>query len=287
MSDAVAASESAPRVGTLPRARSRRSFDRPRFLLVVTGATTLFLFLPILVVVAYSFNSVKSLATFQGLSLHWYRTLAGDSGALDSVRVSFGIALVTTAVATTIGVALAIGLTRARPALAKGTEATMLLNLVSPEIATAVALLLLFTGVGLPLGSTTITLGHITFSIAYVTVIVRARLLGIGSELEEGAMDLGATELQGLRLVVLPLLWPAILGAAMLVFLLSFDDFVTSFFTSGVGTPPLPLLIYGMIRFGITPEINAIGTLMMAVTILLGVAGVFLIQFRSTGRRAR
>ena len=100
-------------------------------------------------------------------------------------------------------------------------------------------------------------------------------------------MHLGATELQGLRLVVLPLLWPAILGAAMLVFLLSFDDFVTSFFTSGVGTPPLPLLIYGMIRFGITPEINAIGTLMMAVTILLGVAGVFLIQFRSTGRRAR
>jgi len=139
----------------------------------------------------------------------------------------------------------------------------------------------------LQLGSTTIALGHVTFSIAYVTVIVRARLLGIGSELEEGAMDLGATELQGLRLVVLPLLWPAIVGAAMLVFLLSFDDFVTSFFTAGVGTPPLPLLIYGMIRFGITPEINAIGTLMMAVTILLGVAGVFLIQFRGTGRRAR
>jgi spermidine/putrescine transport system permease protein/putrescine transport system permease protein len=164
----------------------------------------------------------------------------------------------------------------------------MLLNLVSPEIATAIALLLLFTGVGLRLGSDTIALGHITFSIAYVTVIVRARLLGIGHELEEGAMDLGATELQSLRLVVLPLMWPAILGSAMLVFLLSFDDFVTSFFTAGVGTPPLPLLIYGMIRFGVTPEINAIGTLMMATTILVGVGGIALIQFRTTptGRSA-
>ncbi|MDP9242720.1 MAG: ABC transporter permease [Actinomycetota bacterium] len=255
----------------------------------MTGLTTVFLFAPIAVVVVYSFNSVKSLATLQGFSTKWYGVLARDSGALGSVRVSLEIALATTLVATTIGVLLAIGLTRARPALSKATEATMLLNLVSPEIATAVALLLLFTGIGLQLGTATIALGHITFSIAYVTVIVRARLLGIGRELEEGAMDLGATELQGLRLVVLPLLWPAIVGAAMLVFLLSFDDFVTSFFTSGVGTPPLPLLIYGMIRFGVTPEINAIGTLMMAVTIVLGFLGVGLIQFRGSGigRRGR
>jgi spermidine/putrescine transport system permease protein len=288
MSDVVASS-GGTRLETIRQARSRAGFDRPRFLLVVTGSTTLFLFAPILVVVVYSFNSVKSLATLHGLSLQWYRFLAHDSAALDSVRTSLEIALVTTLVATSIGVLLAIGLTRARPALSKATEATMLLNLVSPEIATAVALLLLFTGIGLQLGSATIALGHITFSIAYVTVIVRARLLGIGRELEEGAMDLGATELQGLRLVILPLLWPAIAGAAMLVFLLSFDDFVTSFFTSGVGTPPLPLLIYGMIRFGVTPEINAIGTLMMAVTIVLGFLGVGLIQFRGSGigRRSR
>lgn len=269
------------------RGGAARPFSRPRFLLIVTAATVLFLYAPIIVVIVFSFNSVKSLTTFHNLSLYWYRYLAHDGNALASIRVSVAIALATMAASTAIGSALAFGLARARRRIARLTEGAMLLNLLAPEVATAVALLLLFSGIGMQLSSSTIVLGHITFSIAYVAIIVGARLAGISREYEEAARDLGATEVQSIRLITVPLLWPAILGAGVLVFLLSFDDFVTSYFTSGIGTPPLPLFIYGLIRFGVTPEINAIGTLMMTLTILLGITGVTLVSFRGTFRGAR
>ncbi len=282
MSGAVRASEVSTRALRASRSRAglRRGFDRPRFLLVVTGFTVLFLFLPIVVVVVFSFNSVRSLTTFHRPSLYWYRFFVHDRNAISSIGVSVEIALVTMAAASVIGSMLAIGLTRARRRLARIAESVMLLNLLAPELATAVALLLLFSGLGVQLSSGTIALGHITFSIAYVTIIVTARLAGIGREYEESAMDLGATEIQSFRLVTLPLVWPAILGAGVLVFLLSFDDFVTSYFNSGIGVPPLPLLIYGMLRFGVTPEINAIGTVIMTATVLLGILGVTLVWFR-------
>jgi ABC-type spermidine/putrescine transport system permease subunit II len=126
---------------------------------------------------------------------------------------------------------------------------------------------LVFYELGLALSLTTVVLAHITFSIAYVTIIVRGRLIAFNTEVEEAALDLGATNLQAIRLVTLPLLWPAVIASAMLVFVMSFDDFVTSYFVSGTGVAPLPVRIYTMIHFGVTPEINAVGTLMMAVTI--------------------
>ena len=139
----------------------------------------------------------------------------------------------------------------------------MLLPLITPEIVTAVGLLLLFGQVKMELSTQTIILGHITFSISYVTVIVRARLSLLNREVEEAAMDLGATELGALRLVTLPALYPAIAASALLVFVLSFDDFVTSVFTSGAGTSPLPVRIYSLLRVGVSPEINAVGTTMI------------------------
>ena len=149
----------------------------------------------------------------------------------------------------------------------------MLIPLVTPEIVAAVSALILFTQIGWQLSLTTIMIAHITFSISYVTVVVRARLAAVNPEVEQAALDLGATRWGTLRLVTLPELWPAIIAAALLVFALSFDDFVISFFTTGESPQPLPVRIYSAIRFGVTPTINAIGTLMLTVSaVLIGLA---------------
>jgi spermidine/putrescine transport system permease protein len=269
----------------VPGRRPRRSWrrgaaDRPRVLWAVTGLTAVLLFVPIITVVVFSFNSRSSLTAFGHPSLRWYLTVARDSQLLASVAASIKIALVTMVVATLLGSLLAFGLVRARGRSASAAESMLLLTLVTPEIATGVALFLLFTTLRVTLSLTTVIVAHITFSIVYVTVIVRARLVGLSRSLEEAAMDLGATETQSLRLVVLPEAWPAMIGAGLLVFVLSFDDFVTSYFTTGVGVSPLPVYIYGLIRFGLSPEINAIGTAMMAGTIVIGILGLVLMRAR-------
>jgi spermidine/putrescine transport system permease protein/putrescine transport system permease protein len=253
--------------------RSRRTgFDRPRFLWVLYAAMCLYLFVPILVVIVYSFNSGSSLQVFEGLSFHWYRQFWNDPEIKNSLIVSFEIAAVTMVVATILGTLLAFGLVRARGRVGGSANVLMLLPLITPEIVTAVGLLLFFGRVGMELSTQTVILGHITFSISYVTVIVRARLSLLNREVEEAAMDLGATELGALRLVTLPALYPAIAASALLVFVLSFDDFVTSVFTSGAGTSPLPVRIYSLLRVGVSPEINAVGTTMIGITLLLALA---------------
>ena len=162
-----------------------------------------------------------------------------------------------------IGVLLAFGLVRARSRLGGAANVIMLIPLITPEIVTGVASLMLFKGVGLQPSLTTLMIAQTTFSISYVTVILRARVAELNPEVEEAAMDLGATRLQALRLVTLPLLWPAIMSAAILIFTIVFDDFVLAFFTSGVDPQPLSVRIYSAIRFGIQPSINAVGTLML------------------------
>jgi spermidine/putrescine transport system permease protein len=262
-------------------ARKRRvGFDRPRFLWALYGAMCLYLFVPILVVVVYSFNSSKSLQVFSGFSTRWYRAFWDDPDIKNSLVASFEVAAVTMVVATILGTLLAFGLVRARGRLGGSANILMLLPLITPEIVTAVGLLLLFGRVGTTLSLKTIILGHITFSISYVTVIVRARLSLLNREVEEAAMDLGATELGALRLVTLPALYPAIAASALLVFVLSFDDFVTSVFISGAGTSPLPVRIYSLLRVGVSPEINAVGTTMIAVTLLLALATLPLLLWR-------
>ena len=256
-------------VATGRRPPPRRSFDRPRFLGVFTALVYVYLFAPILVVVLFSFNSKRSTQIFGTFSLTWYQQLFNDPSMKDSISASIEIAFVTMAVSSVLGTLLAFGLVRARSRASRPTDVLMLLNLVSPEIVTAIALLLVFYQLGLSLSLTTVILGHITFSIAYVTIIVRGRLVAFNIEVEEAALDLGATNLQAIRLVTLPLLWPAVIASALLVFVMSFDDFVTSYFISGTGVAPLPLRIYTMIHFGVTPEINAVGTLMMVVTIAI------------------
>lgn len=251
----------------------------------VTVLVGVFLLAPVAVVIVYSFNGHKSLSSFSGPSLHWYKILAHDANLLASVYVSLEIAAVTAVTATVVGTLLAFGLSRSRTRWTTPTNVVLTATLVTPEVATAFALFLLFTtGIHMTLSTTTITLSHITFSLVYVTLVVRTRIAGLQDDIEDAARDLGCGEIATLRLAVLPQLRPAILGAALLVFVLSFDDFVTSAFTTGVGTPPLPIFIYGTIKFGLSPEINAIGTLMLLVTLVLGTIGVLLM--RGSSRRA-
>ena len=260
-----------------------RDFDRPRFLRIYMGVFFLVLFAPIALVVLFSFNSTRSLQNFDGFSLRWYEQFFESESLRDSLLASIQIALITMLVATAIGTLLAYGLVRARARWSGGLNVLMLLPLVTPEIVAGASALLLFTQVGLELSLTTIVLGHITFSISYVTVVVRARLAALGTEVEDAAMDLGATRLDTFRLITLPALWPAILAAGLLVFALSFDDFVLSFFTTGESPQPLPVRIWTAIRFGVTPTINAIGTFMLVVSVL--VIGLALALPRLVGRR--
>jgi spermidine/putrescine transport system permease protein len=264
-------------------ARPPRSFDRPRFLKVYMGLFFLLSFAPIALVVLFSFNSSRSLQDFQGFSLRWYETFFESESLRDSLVASLQIALATMLIGTILGTMLAYGLVRARTRLSSSFNVLMLVPLVTPEIVAGVSALLLFTQIGLDLSLTTIILAHITFSISYVTVVVRARLVSINREVEDAAMDLGATRLQTFRLVTLPALWPAVLAAGLLVFALSFDDFVLSFFTTGESPQPLPVRIWSEIRFGVRPTINAIGTFMLVVSVVT--IGLALLLPRLLGRR--
>jgi spermidine/putrescine transport system permease protein len=260
-----------------------RAYDKPRFLRVFTGLFLVLLFAPIVLVVLFSFNSSRSLQDFQGFSLQWYETFFETESLRDSLIASIQIALVTMLVATVLGTLLAYGLVRARTRWSDTANVLMLVPLVTPEIVAGASALLLFTQVGINLSLTTIVLAHITFSISYVTVVVRARLAAISREVEDAAMDLGATRLATFRLVTLPALWPAVLAAGLLVFALSFDDFVLSFFTTGESPQPLPVRIWTQIRFGVRPTINAIGSFMLVIS-LLSIALALLIP-RLFGRR--
>ena len=245
-----------------------KDFDRPRFLKLFTGVFFLFLFAPIVLVVLFSFNSSRSLQDFEGFSLRWYELFFESESLRDSLIASIQIALITMVIATVLGTMLAYGLVRSRTRWSDSFNILMLVPLVVPEIVAGVSALLLFTQVGLELSVTTIVLAHITFSISYVTVVVRARLASMSLEVEEAAMDLGATRWQTMRLVTLPALWPSVLAAGLLVFALSFDDFVLSFFTTGESPQPLPVRIWTQIRFGVRPTINAIGTFMLVISVL-------------------
>jgi spermidine/putrescine transport system permease protein/putrescine transport system permease protein len=242
----------------------------------VTALFLAWLYLPILAVALFSLNDKKSLAVFSGFSTRWYDDLFHNAVLLDSLAASLEIAFISAAASLVLGTMLALGLERVRPRSGRVVGAITLLPLVTPEIVTGVAALLFFTGIGMALSLTTVVLAEITFSIAYVAVIVRGRLATIPTEVEDAARDLGCTPWQAVRLVTLPVLVPALVASGLLVFALVFDDFVLAFFTTGVSPQPLPVRIYSSIRFGVSPAINAVGTLMLGVSALVIVAAMLL-----------
>ncbi|HXF37375.1 MAG TPA: ABC transporter permease [Actinomycetota bacterium] len=269
---------------------------RPRFLAVYAWLFVAWSVLPVLVAVLFSFNAGRSRSTWQGFSLRWYLSdpdlsVVHDPTLRGAVLQSLELAVLTMAVATPIGVALALGLARWRGRVSQPANLLMLLPLVTPEIVLASGLFLAFVHLyrAVPFGTPAQLLGHVTWSIPYVVVVLRGRLFGLGREYEEAAMDLGASPAEALRRVLLPLLAPAILAAFLIVFALSIDDFVTSqFLSSGEGTVTIPMLIYGTGRTGENPSLNAVATVMLVLSLgALALAGAALRSFsRRRGARA-
>ena len=250
---------------------------------LVTLAVYAFLYAPLVVLVLFSFNQARLGARWEGFTLEWYAVALRDQRVLAALRNSVVIALATTVLATAAGTAAALAFHRL-PVRAQGAwDALVVVPLVLPEIVLAASLVLLFAAMGMRLGFLTVVLAHVAFSLSYAVVVVRARLAGFDRSLEEAAMDLGASPWRTLRHVTLPLIAPGILAAALLVFSVSIDDYVVTSFVAGVGATTLPLHIYSMVRSGLSPEINAISTVLLTATVLLLFAAWRLEQ----GRRPR
>ncbi|MEG4490600.1 ABC transporter permease [Microcoleus sp. D3_18_C4] len=253
-----------------------------------------FLYLPILILIIYSFNASRFNAVWRGFTLDWYRSLFSNAGATIATSSSAGIwtalnnslliAAISTVLASIFGTMLALALERFHFPGRKAVEALLFLPIIMPEITIGISLLVFFTlvfrivenltGIRLNLGLPTVIIGHIVFNISFVTITVRARLAELDPQLEQAAFDLGANEWRAFWRITLPLIWPAIFSAALLAFTLSLDDFVVTFFTTGVGSMTLPLFVYGMIKFAVTPAINAISTLMLLASLLLVVSSL-------------
>ena len=251
----------------------------PRRLLAAhTALVYLFLYAPIAILVVFSFNAARQTAFWQGFTLDWYRRLLDDGLLLRAVRNSLEVAGITTAAAVLLGTPAALAL--ARPTFrGKGATQTLLyLPVIIPEVVLGAALVTFFGAVELRLSLATVVIAHAVFSVSYMALVVRARLAGLDPALEEAARDLGANPFETFRRVTLPLALPGIVASALLVFTLSIDDYVITSFVAGVGATTLPLHIYSMLKVGVTPEVNAVSTLLLAVTIVLIVAAHRLLQ---------
>jgi spermidine/putrescine transport system permease protein len=244
----------------------------PRRLLAAHGALVyLFLYLPIAVLVVFSFNAARQTAVWDGFTLAWYRRLLDDAPLLGAVRNSLAVAACTTLAATVLGTLAALGLGRSLFRGRQASQALLLLPVIIPEIVLGAALVTFFGVSRLRLSLATVVIAHVVFSVSYVAIVVRARLTGLDPALEEAARDL-AGPFDTFRRVTLPLLLPGVVAGALLVFTLSIDDYVVTSFVAGVGATTLPLHIYSMLKVGVTPEINAVSTLLLAVTVALIVA---------------
>jgi spermidine/putrescine transport system permease protein len=241
----------------------------PRWLGALVGAVYLFLHLPLLILVLFSFNASRFSVAWTGFTLDWYRSLAGRPDILHGLKVSLIVGVLSTVISTVLGTALALALARHRFRGRMAFQSLLYIPLVTPEIVVGISLLTLFAGLKVGLGITTITIAHVAFSISFVTIVVQARLAGMDRHLEEAAMSLGADEWTTFRRVTLPLLMPGIAAGAMLAFTLSFDDYVITSFVAGSGSSTLPVVIYGMVRRNIDPAINAISTIVLGITTLL------------------
>jgi putrescine transport system permease protein len=239
-----------------------------------------FLYIPILLLVIYSFNASRLVTVWGGFSTRWYASLLSNQQLIDAAWVTFRVAFLSASVATILGTLAAIVLTRYTRFHGRILFTGMVFApLVMPEVITGLSLLLLFVAIGLERGFMTITLAHITFSMCFVAVVVQSRLLSFDRSLEEAAQDLGATPTRTFFSVTLPVILPAIVAGWMLAFTLSLDDLVIASFTSGPGATTLPMRIYSQVRLGVTPEINAVST------ILIGVVGIGVILASLVNKR--
>ena len=241
-----------------------------------------FLYLPIVILVIYSFNGSRLVTVWGGWSLRWYAELLNDSAMLASGWVTLRIALVSATAATVLGTLAAIALVRLGRFRGRILFSGMIYApLVMPEVITGLALLLLFVAIDVNRGFWTITLAHTTLTMCFVTVVVQSRLLSVDKSLEEAAINLGCPPLKTFLTVTLPLIMPAVASGWMLAFTLSLDDLVVASFTTGPGATTLPIRIYSEIRLGVKPEINAVCTILIAIIAAGIVAASLLAKFHS------
>jgi spermidine/putrescine transport system permease protein len=243
--------------------------NKPKWLSLIALAVYSFLYLPIVILIVFSFEQSRLAVHWTGFTLDWYRQLFTDETLGAALLNSLIVASVSVAVAGVMGTMAAVGLSRLHFAGRDLFRGLVLLPIIIPEIAMAVSALTLFLAMGLNLSLATIIISHIVFCISYVTLTVMGRLDGIDPRLEEAAQDLGASPFMAFMKVTLPLLMPGVVAGCLLAFVLSLDDFVVTQFTAGVGATTLPLRIYSLVKFGVSPEINALSTLMIIGTVTL------------------
>lgn len=248
---------------------------------LTSGLLYVFLYAPIAVVIVSSFNAARYGGPWRGFTWHWYATLFDHADKLAAARNTLVLGAASTAGSTVLGTLLGYGLSRYEFSGKRLFSSLMYVPIVIPDIVMAVAMLLFYSlarrWLGLfELGMTTMILAHVTFQIPFVAIVVRSRLAGMDPALEEAARDLGASAWQTFVHVTLPLILPAVVAGGVLAFTLSLDDFVVSFFTTGPGAATLPILIYASVKRGITPDINALSSLIVLVSILGATLPLFL-----------
>ncbi len=241
----------------------------PRWLIAFSALVYLFLHLPIVVLVIFSFNDSKYAVSWTGFTWAWYQRLLEREDILRGLEASLIVGTASTVISAVFGTLIALALARHRFRGRTALEAFLYVPLVTPEIVVGISLLILFVLLKVPLGLATITIAHIAFSISFVVVVVLARLQGMDRNLEEAAMTLGADEITTFWKITVPQLWPGIISGALLAFTMSFDDYVITSFVSGTGSSTLPIVVYTMVRRNIEPSINAISTIILVATAVL------------------
>jgi spermidine/putrescine transport system permease protein len=241
-----------------------------------SGLVYLFLYAPIILLIAYSFNQSRFPTFWTGFTLEWYRVLFNDDLVGIALKNSLIVSISSTIISTIIGTMVAVAIERFRFRTKPAVDALLIMPIIIPDIAMAIMLLVFYNLINMDLGLTTIIISHTAFNISFVAIIVRARMASLGINLEEAASDLYANEWNAFWRVTFPLLIPGILGGALFAFTLSLDDYVITNFTSGPGSTTLPVRIIGMTRRNITPEINAISTMMLLTAMVLVLLSLWL-----------
>lgn len=245
-----------------------------------------FLYIPILLLIIYSFNGSRLVTIWGGFSTEWYGALLQDEQLLDAVWVTLRVAFLSSLVATVLGTMAAIALTRYGRFFGRSLFSGMTYApLVMPEVITGLSLLLLFVAIGFERGFWTIMLAHTTFTMCFVAVVVQSRLVTFDRSLEEAALDLGCPPFKTFFIITLPLILPAVVSGFMLAFTLSMDDLVIASFTTGPGATTLPMRIYSQVRMGVTPEINAICTVMIGFIAVVVLFASIVTKHQETQRR--
>ncbi len=247
----------------------------PRLLSIGCGTVYLFMYAPLLVLVVFSFTPTEYGVTWEGFTLKWYKAVFDNQNIRDALKMSLIIAIPTVLISTAIGTITAFTLYRYKFLGRALYQGALYIPLVMPDLVIGISLLLFYSSIKLDLGILTILLAHISFSIPLTTLVIIARMQRIDRTLEDAAMDLGADEWTTMWLVSLPLLMPGFVAAALLTFSWSFNDFVITFFVSGVGSSTLPLRVYSMIRLGVSPMVNALGTLIVVVPLIIVIIGTY------------